>query len=289
MQRDVWARCVRLVQRFATPSPNRRYCFSEADILLVYFWANEQGRPIYWACDPAHWPDALRPARLPSAATMSRRLRGPAVTARIEAIRRHLQRGQRRGLCSLLDGKVLRVGPYSHDPDARVGYDAGGWAKGYKFHLICNGSLRIEAWSVQPLNVDERVVARQLLPRGRIRGYLLADRNYDDGGLHEICARHGVQLVAPRRKGPHKGLGHRPQSPARRRCIDLLEHSHTGFGPRLHRQRADVERRLGALSSAWYGIGPLPPWVRGQECTERWVAARLVLFHLHHTARKRRR
>jgi len=69
----------------------------------------------------------------------------------------------------------------------------------------------------------------------------------------------------------------------------MLEHSHTGFGPSLHAQRGDIERRFGSLSTAWYGLGPLPAWVRGQACVERWVAAKLVLFQLHQPSRKRRR
>lgn len=289
MRRDFWLRLVDLVRRCATPPPNRRFTFGEADIVLVFFWAAEHSRPIYWACDPENWPDDLRPACLPTPATMSRRLRRPAILARIERVRRHLQRGRRRRLVSTLDGKPLPVSHHSRDPDARFGRGAGTLAKGYKFHGICNGSRRLEAWSVQPLNVDERVVARQLVPRSRIAGYLLADRYYDDNPLHDICLRRGVQLIAPRRYGRNKGLGHHRHSPARLRCIDMLEHSHTGFGPSLHAQRDDIERRFGSLSTAWYGLGPLPAWVRGHACVERWVAAKLVLFQLHQSFQKRRR
>lgn len=289
MQRDVWLRLVELVRRLAAPPSNRRFTFAEADIVLVFCWATEHTRPVYWACDPDNWPDDLRPARLPTPATMSRRLRRPVIVACLEAVRRHLQRGRRRGLISTLDGKPLPVSHHSRDRDARFGRGAGALAKGYKFHGICNGPQRLEAWRVEPLNVDERVVARQLVPQSRIGGYLLADRYYDDNPLHDICLQHGVQLVAPRRYGANKGLGHHRHSPARRRCIDLLEHSLTGFGPTLHAQRGDIERRFGSLSTAWYGLGPLPAWVRGHGAVERWVAAKLVLFQLHQSARKRRR
>jgi len=109
MRRDVWLRLVDLVRRLAAPASNRRFTFTEADIVLVFFWATQHARPIYWACDPENWPDDLRPARLPTPATMSRRLRRPAILARLEAVRRHLQRGRRRRLVSTLDGKPLPV------------------------------------------------------------------------------------------------------------------------------------------------------------------------------------
>jgi hypothetical protein len=286
MQRDVWLQLVGLVRRLAAPPASRRFAFSEADIILVFAWAAEQMRPVYWACDPSNWPDDLRPVRLPTPSTMSRRLRRPEILARLEALRRHLQRGRRRGRVATLDGKVLPVSHHSRDPDARFGRGAGALAKGYKFHAIYCGQ-RLETWSVQPLNVDERVVARQLVPRSRIRGYLLADANYDDNALHDICLCHGAQLVAPRRYGPHKQLGHQRHSPARRRCIDMLEHSLTGFGPQLHAQRGDIERHFGALATAWYGLGPLPAWVRGHPRVERWVAVKLLLFRLHQSRPKR--
>jgi hypothetical protein len=289
MQRDVWRRLVTLVRRLAASPSSRRFSFREAEIVLVYFWAAEHTRPVYWACRPDNWPDHLRPARLPTPATMSRRLRRPGVHACIDAVRRHQQRGLRRSLLSTLDGKPLPVSHHSRDRDARFGRGAGALAKGYKFHGICNGPQRLEAWTAPPLNVDERVVARRLVPASRIAGYLLADRYYDDNLLHDTCLQHGVQLVAPRRYGPHKGLGHHRHSPARRRCIDMLEHSHTGFGPALHARRGDIERRFGALASAWYGLGPLPAWVRGQHRVELWVAAKLALFQLHQSSRKRRR
>jgi hypothetical protein len=288
MQRDVWRRLETLVRRLAAAPASRRFSFSDAEIVLVFFWAAEHTRPVYWACGPENWPDDLRPARLPTPATMSRRLRRPGILACLEAVRRHQQRGLRRGLLSMLDGKPLPVSHHSRDRDARFGRGAGALAKGYKFHGIYNGSQRLEAWTVQPLNIDERVVARRLVPASRISGYLLADRYYDDNPLHDICLQHGVQLVAPRRYGSEKGLGHHRHSPARLRCIDMLEHSHTGFGPALHAQRGDIERRFGALASAWYGLGPLPAWVRGQGRVERWVAAKLVLFQLHQSSRKRR-
>jgi hypothetical protein len=289
MQRDVWLQFVRLVRRFAAPVSNRRFTFGQGDIVLVYAWAAYHSRPVYWACDRRNWPDDLRPAPLPSAATMSRRLRRAEILAFLERLRRHLQRGQRRSVLSQLDGKVMAVGPHSGDPDARVGRRSGGWVKGYEFHAIGNGLRRIEAWEVQPLNVDERVVARRLVPRSRVSGYLLADGNYDDNGLHELCDRQGAQLIAPRRRGPHTALGHRAQSAARRRCIELLERSPNGFGPEVHKRRGDIERRFGALSSAWYGIGPLPAWVRTVHRVRLWVATKLVLFQLHQAFLTQRR
>src|SRR5262249_19861154 len=157
-------------------------------------------RPIWWACQAPTWPDDLRPSRLPTPSTMTRRLRAACVIRTLSSLLRHLQRGQGRGLLSIIDGKALPVGPHSRDPDACWGRGASGLAKGYKLHLIAGKNGRIEAWSIQPLNVDERVVARNLLGTTRLHGYLLADAHYDDRHLYACCREQGTQLIAPRAK-----------------------------------------------------------------------------------------
>jgi hypothetical protein len=49
-------------------------------LVAVLLWAALHDRPVSWACQPRHWSTTtLRPPRLPSAATMSRRIDGVAV------------------------------------------------------------------------------------------------------------------------------------------------------------------------------------------------------------------
>lgn len=286
MEREAWFEIVALVERLSPRLSSRRCSFTWAHIVLTHLWAVLHDRPIYWACQARHWPDHLRPIRLPSPSTMTRRLRNACVIRTLRAVQRHLRRGQRRGLLSIIDGKALPVGPHSRDPDARWGRGAGGLAKGYKLHLVSGNHGRIEAWSVKPLNVDERVVARRLIAEARPQGYLLGDAHYDDQHLYACCRRRGTQFVAPRGR-PGCGLGHRPPEPARLRAIDMLEQSHTQFGPELMACRRDIERYFGQVCSASHGLPPLPAWVRRQHRVELWVAAKLIVYTVVQRQRRR--
>jgi hypothetical protein len=287
MERELWIRLSCWIERSPAAPLSRRFRFRAGDILTVYGWACVHDRPVFWACQPQNWPADLRPARLPSPATMSRRRRDPRVVAQLARALRRLRHGQRRGLLAALDGKPLPVSPHSADPDARWGRGAGGRAKGYKLHVITGRNQRLEAWEVQPMNVDERVVAHRLLAQTRLPGYLLADRNYDANHLYDACRARGVQLLAPRRYGPDKGLGRHRHSPARLHAVELLERSHTGFGPALLAQRPFVERFFGQLSSVPYGLSALPAWVRRQHRVELWVQMKLLLFGLAQRRRAR--
>ncbi len=289
MEREVWLWIVTFVGRVTSPKMSRRFTFADGEILRVYLWSILHDRPVSWACRAAHWPPALRPPHLPTPSTMSRRLRRPSFAALLAATHRRLRQGARRGLLHIVDGKPLPIGNHSHDPDAGYGRAAGGKAKGYKLHVIAGRNLDIRAWRVRPMQVSEPKVAIEMVRSIRLAGYLLGDRLFDDNPLHEVCRRRGVQLVAARRYGPHHALGHIRHSPARRRCVELLEHSQTGFGPQLLAQRKAIERLFGVLVSAPYGLHALPPWVRRQPCVERYVSAKLLIFTLVQRRRNRRR
>lgn len=277
MEREIWCALVPLVRRIASEPVNKRFSFDWSEIVLVLLWSVIWMRPVSWATDPANWPDDLRPKRLPTPSTLSRRLRQPmALQIFIRAIR-HVQRGLRRELYAAVDGKPLTVSRHSQDPDARFGRGAGGLSKGYKLHLIYSGNSRIEGFEVWPLNVDERVVARELIKQVQLHGYLLADSMYDDNKLHANCAARGVQLVAPRSKAG-SGLGHRRHHPARLRSIEMLENPENTFGSELYASRLGIERMFGHWSSASYGLFTLPPWVRRLHRVKLWVAASLFVF-----------
>jgi hypothetical protein len=287
MEREVWTVVTRMCRRLADVKATAKFTFTDADVLLVYLWAVLQSRPTYWACQRDNWPESIRPARLPCASTLSRRLRRPAMNLHLRRALRQLQCGRARGLLSILDGKPLPISKHSRDPDSGFGRGVGGLAKGYKLHYLRGKNGRLEDFRVCSLNQDERVVGRALLARTTHPGYVLVDRNYDDNQLYEVGRRRGVQVLAPRRYGPLKGLGHRRHSPARLRAIEAMEHSHTGFGRTLHARRGDIERDFAHLSSAWYGLQPLPTWVRRQHRVELWVTARLLLFTIATRRRER--
>ena len=73
---------------------------------------------------------------------------------------------------------------------------------GYKLHVIYGERLMPEAWDVRPLNVNEKVVAHDLVNELEGGGYLLADGQYDSSRLHDDCRRHNHQLFTPAAVGP---------------------------------------------------------------------------------------
>ena len=177
--------------------------YSIEDIVRVWFWAVIHDRPVSWATRKANWPLHDRRRAIPSSSTMSRRLRSPKVQAFIRMVEEDVtQPSQTRPLAWIVDGKPLAIGNCSKDRDAGYGRAGRGNSKGYKLHVICSFEGQIAAWSVAPMNIDERVMARQLVQESRIQGYLLADGNYDSNPLHEVRAAVGnLQLVARPRGG----------------------------------------------------------------------------------------
>ncbi len=286
MEREVWLQMVSFVQQLAKPT-SKRFTFSDALIVLVKLWADLWCRPLSWACNPENWPADLRPARLPTSSTMSRRVQRPAVADLRHAVERRARGRQQTTLVHLLDGKALPIAKHSRDAEAGFGRGVGGLAKGYKLHVIVGKNEQLAAWHVTPLNHDEaKVAAAELLPQVQFTGYLLADRNYDRNALYAACRERGVQLLAPRRYGPHRGLGRHAHDPARLHAVQQMEQSLTGFAPQLFRQRRGVERWLGSFSSSPYGLTHLPPWVRGLERVRCWVEDRLIVYHCARRVKK---
>lgn len=317
MERELWLRLRGLVDEVYKDSMRRPGVqFSDRLILLVYAWAVAHDRPTCWACTPAHWPAGLRPFRLPSQPTMSRRLRAPGLRRLLEAVTSRLRgdeptRGgdeptgggdggprpdasdRRWGLVKAIDGKPLPVGGFSKDPDAACGYGAGRFYKGYKLYALWGLGPLPMAWEVLPADVAEPIEAERLLPRLRGYGYLDADAAYDDSGLYDLAMEHGHQLLAPRKR-PGTGLGHCYQSEWRLRAIGLLEAKPgeepappTGLsalrlleapiGRRIYARRAAIERRFGNLTSPGGGLSPLPPWVRRLPRVKLWVEMKIIL------------
>jgi hypothetical protein len=262
----------------------RRVSYSDALILLVYFWAALHDRPICWACQLRHWPGENRFLSLPSAPTMSRRLKTFSCSWLLASLYHRLQTHDmpELSLCRRLDTKPLVVSGFSKDRDARRGYATGGLARGYKLAAVWGGGLVPEAFTVASLKVSDQQCAMNLIDaltenqRG-VAGYLLADSNHETNPLHEYAMRHGLQLIAPRKK-PGTALGHMQHAPARLRCIELLE-TDTGnhFGKQLYRLRGSIERDLGHLCSFGGGLQSLPSWVRHPHRVTRWIIAKLII------------
>lgn len=287
MEREVWTRILAHLHATRKEAQGRRFVYVVDDIVRVFLWAALHERPIYWACRRQHWPHDLCPPRLPTPSTMTRRLRTPAVQSTLQAVERRSRGRRPRGLLHIVDGKPLPIGYHSRDAEAGFGRGAGQMAKGYKLHMIAGAMGEIRAWCVRPIHHDEAKLAAQLLAEAGIQGYLLGDANYDRNALYQACGRRHIQFLAPRRYGPQHGLGHCRQDPARLRAVELLEHSHTGFGPRLMAERARIERFFGSLSSSSYGLPSLPPWVRHLDRVTRWITAKFIIWNCVQKLRKR--
>jgi hypothetical protein len=274
MERELWPPLYPALRAVAKDFCQKYVSYHPWVLVAVLCWAAVHDRPLSWACNPRHWSTTrLRPARIPSAATLSRRVDGLAVGAFLRLVEQPLrERGDRR-LLALLDGKPLPVSGVSKDREARWGRGAGGKAKGYKLHTLWSAGRPVpEAWELTPLNEAESVVARRLLRQAPGVGYVLADGNYDSGPVFDEAAAQGYQLVAPLPK--NAGQGHRPQSAPRLRCRDLLQGE---FGRGLYALRGQIERTYGNAVSFAGGLGPLPAWVRGRARVRSWVWAKLLI------------
>jgi hypothetical protein len=274
MERNLWRQLYEVVMSTDHPGAATGVSHSDRWVVLVYFWAAVHDRPTTWATLAPHWPNDLRPCRLPSQPTMSRRLRTAAVNALLNALLRHYRGQPGADWVKYLDGKPLPVGDFSKDPDARWGRGPDSFFKGYKLHAVWGRAPVPLAWEVRPANAGEPTTARLLVNRLGGAGYLVGDRGFDSNPLAAAAGRRGHQLVAPPKKEAGAGQGHHPQSPFRLRGLALLQQP---FGRALYRSRAFVERCFGHLTSFGGGLGPLPSWVRRTHRVKRWVQAKLLI------------
>src|SRR5688500_11302550 len=87
MEGELWAQAYRVVREEGNRQPpSGRLTYPDAVVVLVLLWAALHDRPVSWACDRRHWAGCgrgrrRRRRRLPSSATMSRRLRTVGVLA----------------------------------------------------------------------------------------------------------------------------------------------------------------------------------------------------------------
>jgi len=265
------------------------YTHPTAQIVRVYLWAALHERSTTWACQRAHWPGSTRerrPGFLPDQSTMSRRTRrrpGRDFTRFLDALGLCLSARPDPRLLDLkrLDGKPLLVAAHSKDRNATWGRGAGGLARGYKLHALWGTSLLPEAWTLAPMNIDERKMARRLLQRLEGQGYVLADGNYDANDLFALAQNAGYRLMAPR-DTPGAGLGNRRQRPGRLRSIELLERKAFGlgrFGSQLFDRRRDIEQRFGNITTGVSGLNmSLPPFVRRIWRVRTWVKLKLLIY-----------
>lgn len=275
MERELWPLLYRHLKAAANDFSQKYVHYQPWVLVAVFLWAALHDRPVAWACQARHWSTTrLRPARLPSAATLSRRLDGVAVGLFWRHLECRLRGDGVPALVAFLDGKPLVLSGVRKDPEAGYGRAAACKAKGYKLHAVWAGRPLPEAWEVTPMNTCEKAVARRLIPQRDYGGYLLGDGNYDASDLYDRAWDRGYQLIAKHRRGKNPGSGGHYQSPHRLRSIALL---HTPFGRALYRERDAIERSFGNAVSFGGGLTAPPAWVRGLARTRTWVWAKLLI------------
>jgi hypothetical protein len=279
MERELWPILYREVRACAKDF-SQKYVQTQPWVLVACcLWAILHDRPAQWACQPANWAATrLRPWRLPSPATLSRRAYEVAVGFFWHALEQRLRGCHEPALIAFLDGKPLPVGGYSKDPDAAYGRGAGTMDRGYKLHTVWADGVMPEAWEVSSLKVGETTQAGELFERLEGGGYVLADGNYDSSKPFDQAASAGYQLVVPI-SHPNAGTGNHYQSPHRKRCIEMMKRDKgiSDFGRRLYRMRPAIERSYGNATSFAGGLAPLPNWVRRLKRVRFWVWGKLLI------------
>ncbi len=249
--------------------------YSDRDILRVSLWAILHDRPMSWACRAEHWPEKLRPGRLPDDSTISRRWQRQALQDKAYALHRaSVHRGSGAGRFALIDGRALLVGGCSKDPDARPGRAAGGMGKGYKMHALVSLKHTVLAYDIRPMNEAEQTVALELVsqtPETVTR--VLGDGIYDSMKLHRRLQASGQKLYTPIRE---KRVGRRQQP----RRLQLLRLWQRPVGRRLGKLRDGVERTFGQATNVAFGFKQLPAWARRNHRVFRWMWGKNLLHNV---------
>jgi len=275
MERELWPRLYHLIMEVGQTLRLTDVTFQPHIIVLVFLWAALHDRPVCWACKERNWATtSLRPFKLPSPSTLSRRLRRIDTAMFMRLLIQQIRETGDLRLIAVIDGKPLPVGGASQDPEAHCGRGAARLAKGYKLYAVWDGRPAPAAYRVHSMNINEDKVAEEMIPdlTGG-GGYLLGDGEYDANAVFDAAAAAGYQLLAPR-EDPEAGLGHHYQSPSRLRCIDLMRSS---FGQEVFRSRGNIERDFAHLTSFGCGLSPLPSWVRHENRVWLWVSAKLMI------------
>jgi hypothetical protein len=270
MERELWPPLYRTLRAVARGTHQKWVQYQPWEIAAVLLWAALHDRSVQWACRQQNWGTTrLRPRKIPSASTVSRRAPRLVLAIFLNRVAAKLKGKGKPAWELVVDGKPLPVGHCSKDPDAR-GTRLG---RGYKLHAIWGTDPLPEVWEVTAMRDYEGAVAERLLSQVRGTGFLYGDGNYEASRLYDAAAASGYQLLAPP-DNRDTGRGHRYQSEHRLASLRLFV---DGLGWRLYRRRSSIERRFGNAGSFDGGMGPLPNRVRRQGRVERWVWCKLMI------------
>lgn len=270
MERELWKVVYTKLKRVARGFDQKYVHYQPWRIAAVLLWAALHDRPVSWACDKRNWSATrLKPGRLPSEATMSRRTQRTVFALFLNRLTDEF-RGTGPPAWELkIDGKPLPVGKCSKDPDAR----SNNHGKGYKLHALWGTKCLPEVWEVTAARENEGSAAVRLLAQVKGKGFVYADGSYEDNRVYDAAGASGYLLLA------HPGTqatggGHGYQSEYRLLALSFFE---TGLGWGLYRHRTGIERAFGNMGAFGGGLGPLPNWVRRLGRVTRWVCCKLVI------------
>jgi hypothetical protein len=264
------------LKRFPRTRP-RNAVYNDPQIMAVYLWSVLHDRPVNWACDRRNWPMQAWRRSLPDQSTMSRRLARADTQHMLQELMDRLEPIEREALVLRLDGKPLPIAKHSEDRQATIGRGSGGFQKGYKLHAMYAGTNRPVAYRVTPMNVDERMVAKQMMHEQALgEGYLLADANYETNPLYDQAATIGRVLVTPRRFRDAQGLGDSRVHNTHRVAMIQRMKNPSPFIRNVLNTRRLVETRWANLCNFGGGLTHLPPWVRGRRVAP-YIAAKILI------------
>lgn len=277
MSSQIWQtvyRTIRMVNR-SVVRLGRCPTFPDTLIVAMYFWSVWHDRPLCWAGDRTNYTSLFRPRRLPSRSQFCRRIKTPRCQAILQGVFVRLAESERSvaSCITLMDGRGFRVHDHTKDPDAKNGYASGGFGRGYKLHALAREDGRFTGVRVTPMNDSERTIAKALIDEHRPGGILLADGGYESGPLYDYAADRNVILMTPLKK--NAGRGHHRQSKARLFAKMIWDQG----GASLYKRRDAIERFFGQLSAFGGGLSPLPSWVRRLERVDRWIKAKICIYH----------
>jgi hypothetical protein len=270
MERELWKVVYRALKKVARRFEQRYVQLQAWRIAAVLLWAALHDRPVSWACDKRNWGTTrLKPGRLPSEATVSRRARKTSFALFLNALTNELKGAGPPAWELIVDGKPLPVGKCSKDRDARPNQHG----RGYKLHALWGQKCLPEAWEVTAARENEGAVAVRLLAQVKGKGFVYGDGSYEDNRVYDAAGAGGYLLLADP-GGQSTGGGHCYQSEYRLMALRLFR---DGLGWELYGHRTGIERAFGNAGSFGGGLGPLPNWVRRLGRVTRWVCCKLII------------
>lgn len=280
MDKRIWNIITKVIMRVnrTIPRSGRRPTFSDVLVVRMHLWSVWHERPLCWACDRQHYGSLFRPRRLPSVSQFCRRVKSPRVQELLERVNVKLTQRSRPATLTFLDGKPLPVSRHTRDRQAKKGYADGVFRRGYKLHAWASDDGRILRHCVRPMNEGEPNTARTLVGDSLGGALVLADANYDSAKLYQTVHDHGGYLVTPL-KGQATSEHSLRYMPWPRRLMMKVWQQKPRLCKKALEKRVQIERIFSALTCFGGGLNPLPAWVRTLARVERWVTAKLAIYH----------